>query len=245
MIYYSLAAFAFVMSAAFLRRTPDKYQDFCIGASIPIFVILLLPVGSATGWLRPVTIDAQLRAIDLKLGLDGLALTRWLLPTPMYRVISVVYASLPLAMAIAWVVERSRLLLRSVFIGAVLAVPFYLLFPAAGPQYAFKGFPDAGAYPVAVAIGHPRNCIPSMHFTWALLMAINLENSFWKAVFTLYALLMGVATVAGGEHYFVDVIVAVPFALMVQSLAMAWAPRKSPDQRFLSPAGAPVLPSKG
>jgi hypothetical protein len=64
--------------------------------------------------------------------------------------------------------------------------------------------------------------MPSMHFTWAALVAFNVRGR-WRVPFAAYAALMGLATVAGGEHYCVDVIAAVPFALAVQ-----WAAEQMP-----------------
>ena len=37
MLVYALLGFAVILAASFLRRTPDKYEDFCIGVSVPIF----------------------------------------------------------------------------------------------------------------------------------------------------------------------------------------------------------------
>jgi hypothetical protein len=211
----ALAGFLLIMVVSFIRGTKDKYDDFCVGAAIPIFCILLTYISQITIWLRPVTIDAQLRAVDLSLGLDGFALTRWLYPTWAWAIVAAIYPSLPLVMAGAWAFEKSRLLLHTAVIGAVLAAPIYLLFPAVGPQYAFFGYPEKLASPVPAG-PYPRNCVPSMHFTWALLLAMNARNKYWKAFLSLYAVLMMFVTVAGGEHYFIDVLVAIPFTLAVQ-----------------------------
>lgn len=233
MLWYAMAGFAVVVLAASFRGVKDKYEDFCIGAAIPIFILLLLPIGAATGWLRHATIDGQLRSLDLALGLDGFALTRWLIAHNWYFVVRFVYPALPLMMALAWALERPRTLLRATVIGAVMALPFYLIFPAAGPQYAFANFPSAAARLIPVGWIHPRNCVPSMHFAWALLLALNLRDGRWRWIFALYALLMAFSTVAGGEHYFIDVIVAIPFTFAVQKISEAKLTKK-PAKRFRS-----------
>ncbi len=189
MLSCGMAGFALIVTASFLRGTKDKLEDFCVGAAIPSFIVLLLPIGAATGWLRPATIDGSLRSIDLAFGLDGFAMTRWLVAHGCWLGVASVYKSLPLMMACAWVLERSKLMLRAAVIGPLLAFPLYLLFPAAGPAYAFHTFPHAGAaFPVAWI--HPRNCVPSMHFTWALLLTLNLSDKRWRGIFIVYAALM-------------------------------------------------------
>jgi len=234
MLPYAMAGFAVIVAASFLRGTKDKYEDFCVGAALPIFLLLLLPFAAATGWLRPDTIDGRLRAIDLALGLDGLALTRWLIGHGCYFMVGIVYSSLPLAMALAWALERPRTLLRAAVLAAALALPFYLLFPAAGPEYAFANFPSAAARLVSVGWMHPRNCMPSMHVTWALLLALNLRDRRWRWIFIGYAALMLVAVVAGGEHYFIDVIAAVPFTFAVQKITGKIAQRRERTARSFS-----------
>jgi len=57
-----------------------------------------------------------------------------------------------------------------------------------------------------------------MHLAWALLLAVNANSRVWKVVLLLNAALIGLATVGSGEHYFVDLIAAVPFAFGVQHL---------------------------
>jgi hypothetical protein len=238
MLYYGLAGFVLIMAASFIRGTKDKYEDFCVGAAIPIFLFLLLPLAVMTGWLRPLTIDGPLRAVDLALGLDGFAMTRWLVSHGCYFLVPIIYSSLPLLMALAWAVERPLVLLRASVIGALLAVPFYLLFPAAGPEFAFANFPSAAAHLVPVGWMHPRNCVPSMHFTWALLLALNISNRYWRWIFIVYALLTALATVASGEHYFIDVLAAIPFTLAVQKLSQVQTLR---NRRSLqTPQGADV-----
>jgi hypothetical protein len=219
MLSYALAGFLLIMLVSFLRGTKDKYLDLYVSAALPIFISFLILLGPITSWIRPETIDGQLRAIDLALGLDGFALTRWML-AHCYFFVRPVYFALPLMMACAWVLERPRTLLRAAVIGAGLAFLIYLIFPAVGPQYAFANFPDASAR-LMPTIGsvYPRNCIPSMHFTWAFLLALNLSDKRWRWIFFVYAGLMALVTVAGGAHYAIDVIVAVPFTFAVQRIA--------------------------
>jgi hypothetical protein len=221
-----LAYFALVADSFHRRRDPaTRIANFRIGCAIVLFPLFILPLAClGESAVRPKTMDGLFRSGDLWLGLDGYALSRFCLAHSWaYWSTVAVYEFLPLALALAWLASRSRTLVCGAIAGALAALPIYLVLPAAGPQYAFNGWPLPGAQLVAaVSKVHPRNCMPSMHFTWAALAALNVRGR-WRAPFVIYAALMGLATVAGGEHYFVDVIAAVPFALVVQ-----WAAGQMP-----------------
>lgn len=218
-MYYALAGFFIVMVAAYLRKIKNPYEDFWIGLGMPIFLVVLLATARFTGWLAPNTLDGALRQIDLSIGLDGFAFTRWLFHYHLYFWVSPVYVFLPVTMALAWALERDRLLLRACCIAPLFAFACYLIVPASGPQYAFADFPSAVNHLVPVGYEHCRNCMPSMHVTWALLIALRMRDGRWNWFFQIFAVLTMLATVAGGEHYFIDVIAAIPFTFAIQWLA--------------------------
>jgi hypothetical protein len=62
--------------------------------------------------------------------------------------------------------------------------------------------------------------MPSVHFFCALLAAIEARRlaAGWRTVFILVAALTALATLALGEHYAIDLVVAVPFTLTVLAL---------------------------
>jgi hypothetical protein len=222
MIWCAFAGFVLIMAASFARRS-DKYQDLCIATLVMAFLLVLMPLAPIEGYLRPFTWDARLRAVDLYLGLDGFAWARICWRTPWLRyVLTACYEALPLAFAVSWTAERSCLAIRAAVIGGLLAFPLYLLVPACGPQYVFPGYPwhprELSGL-VFVSMLHPRNCFPSMHYAWALLLTINTRNKGLKGALFAYSILVGMATVGGGEHYVVDVIAAVPFVWLVQWMA--------------------------
>jgi len=140
MLAYALAGFAVIMLASCLR----------------IFLFSLVPIAAATGWLRPATIDGHLRMLDLVLGFDGFALRLWLVRIGGYQGVPPIYGSLIFAMAKAWALERSRILLRSALSGALLAIPLYLFVPA-GPEYAFSNLPETSGALVPASWIQPRN----------------------------------------------------------------------------------------
>lgn len=192
-----------------LRRTlwPHLAQpdDLAIAFGVPASFAMMGVANSAIRKLTPHTIDAQLSALDFGVGrgvwIFAKAHTWFLQP------ITVAYLALPEAMLLAAFLaksERSRLLL-SMSLGFVLIVPCYLLFPAVGPVHV--GDPAAA-----------RDCMPSMHLTWALLLWMNSRGRI-RPVFAVFAGLTAVATLATGEHYLPDLVVAVPWAWALNKLA--------------------------
>jgi hypothetical protein len=76
-----------------------------------------------------------------------------------------------------------------------------------------------------------QNAIPSLHLTWVLLAWWYSRGlSVWErsialafVVFTIFA------TMGTGEHYFIDLVVAYPFSVMIQSLCalpLHWTSRE-------------------
>jgi hypothetical protein len=65
-------------------------------------------------------------------------------------------------------------------------------------------------------------------------------RSIWKVALSIYAVLMIVGTVAGGEHYLIDlIVVAVPFTFAVQWIAeRTSAKRVGLAARRIAPASA-------
>ncbi|HME07722.1 MAG TPA: phosphatase PAP2 family protein, partial [Bryobacteraceae bacterium] len=70
------------------------------------------------------------------------------------------------------------------------------------------------------AVAGPRNAIPSMQATWALLVWWSAWRLNWWAriVATLFLVLTLLSALGSGDHYVVDLVVAVPFTLGVEGL---------------------------
>jgi hypothetical protein len=110
-----------------------------------------------------------------------------------------------------------------------LGVIFYSLYPALGPLYVFKNrFPWA---PFAidqisrlrlepVELAGFRNSMPSLHVAWVLLAWWYSRGlSAWERAIAMFFVIFTVfATLGSGEHYFIDLVVAFPFALFVYGL---------------------------
>ena len=110
-----------------------------------------------------------------------------------------------------------------------VGVVFYNLLPAMGPAHVFgRAFPfavpdyaqAAHLVPTLVALPGPRNAIPSLHMGWVLLAwwnskGINPVARLFVMVFVIFTVF---ATLGTGEHYLVDLVLAFPFALLLQSI---------------------------
>jgi hypothetical protein len=150
--------------------------------------------------------------------------------------------SLPLRLLLYWVYFLCPAVLLTVFVGylwrhsraaalRILPVPLsvtlggllvYLLVPVAGPLYAFPGYPALPATPLAahpIPVNAPPNGVPSVHLSLALVIwwyARKLPLGTFLA--GLYLLLTVAATLGLGEHYVFDLIVAVPYTVIVYRL---------------------------
>ena len=78
--------------------------------------------------------------------------------------------------------------------------------PAQGPAFYAIGVTNC-----------PRNAIPSLHMTWPLLLFFSCRRRIQKIGASVLVLLTILATLGIGQHYLVDLVVAVPFALAIHA----------------------------
>lgn len=204
-----------------------------------IALIPLLCLGSILAvWLdmraTPRTYDRYLYAFDASLGFNPSFLMGAVFraQTAFRLVAGLVYSSLPVNLCLLcalWLRRRPAGApdVRLVFAAlGVVGFALYQICPAAGPAYLFgRGFPyqppPAGTVAMAtVAIADvPRNAMPSLHVAWCLLV---LYNTWWYRSWLLrsYAAvclaLTAAATLGLGEHYLIDLVVAVPLSVAIQ-----------------------------
>ena len=210
-------------------------------ATLPPFLFLLLGYfGSGplvmTARLHPKTLDWFLYSFDQSLGTQlSFRLGQVVLPSRLLtRATLGVYYALPIAIMFTYARQlvRNRNLAMMAFLAFVVAGPlgvvFYNLVPAGGPANLFGAkFPfdpltteELRRIPMeALTIAGPRNAFPSLHLAWALLIDWYAEGlSRWiKIVFFVFVLGTIGSTLALGEHYFIDLVTAFPFALMIQA----------------------------
>ena len=160
----------------------------------------------------------------------------------------VIYIALPLPLALVYAArlrarrENALAVMLAFLVTGPLGILCYNMVPAVGPAHLF-----GGAYPwhplstadamrmnlMPILRQGPRNAIPSLHMTWVLLIWWNSRGlARWiRAIAIVFVLLTVMATLGTGEHYFVDLVVAFPFSLMVQALCSYFLPLRSGERR--------------
>lgn len=205
-------------------------RSFILTAAFPVCMTITAVFLGAMVRFHPTTFDPTLFRFDQSLGGQ---VSFWMgrllaASTPLRNTAFLAYIMLPMAPAFAYLFERrlrvDGVLVQFLTLGAIGSIAINLL-PAAGPKFAFAAFP---AFPAIVDLPSaarmflplaPRNAIPSLHMSWALLL-------FWhsrpyprwaRCVFAMLVVLTVMATLGLGEHYVVDLVVAFPFALALRS----------------------------
>ena len=105
-----------------------------------------------------------------------------------------------------------------VAMGAV-GYALYFVVPACGPRFVFPGFPDDALNPMRPAFA-PRNAMPSLHMASALIAYAHSRRFGRIAIITSVIFVIGTffGTMGTGEHYLIDLVVAVPFTAMMVAL---------------------------
>jgi hypothetical protein len=156
--------------------------------------------------LTPTTFDAQLARWDMGVAPAVRLFTEahWWLSKPLDFIYDpILWIACMVVVGLSNGQLRRRLLI-SLPLGGLLVIPLYLLCPAVGPVHA--GDPQA-----------TRNCMPSMHLTWALLLAIN-STGWSRWILGALAALIAVATLSTGEHYYPDLVAALPWTWFLMFL---------------------------
>src|SRR5260370_16420102 len=147
------------------------------------------------------------------------------------------YIALPLPLALVYAAHL-RLKNKNAFpvmlaflLTGPMGVLFYNMVPASGPVHIFgQDFPwhpfsTSQAMHMVLAtvpLKGARKAIPSFHMAWPLLVWWNSKGlTRWIRVIALAFLIFTLLPTLGtGEHYFVDLVVAFPFAVIVQALCL-------------------------
>ncbi len=203
---------------------------------------LFLNLGSH-GW----TYDHLLYAFDGSLGFQpSFWAGRMVGLTPWFTLATgALYDALPIFLAIAYLVEERRgaRQARDVFILILLVglcgAGCFFLFPAVGAYWVFaKSFPlhppavsSLAIVPTFITTAVPRNCMPSLHTSWALVVfwAAGKCGLPWRLLIRSLLILMLLQTLA--YHYLADMIVAAPFTLTLFALTRTTVPWSSPQRR--------------
>src|SRR5580693_8129871 len=200
--------------------------------------------------LHPKTFDLFLYSFDCSLRVQfsflmGQVFWKWLW---LRFVCLVIYIALPLPLALVYAAQLRRkkesalAVMLAFLVTGPVGVLFYNMLPACGPVHVFcAAFPfhplataDAMRMNVVpVLLKGARNAIPSLHMTWVLLVWWNSRGlpRWVRGIALVFLVLTAMATLGIGEHYFIDLVVAFPFSLMVQALCSYSLPFRGGERR--------------
>jgi hypothetical protein len=227
--FVGLASVLLLLRRAIFRA--ESVRPFLLAVVIPAAMLLTrVLVVWAISW-QPLVYDYHAYRFDLalRLPLIRLAASAVGASRPLMLASVVVYNALPLVLILACLHQRARKAGGASLLwafGAVAAGGYllYLLLPVTGPRYVF-GAGELRHLPLSVPLvltaplqAAPRNGVPSLHLTSALLVFWSFRGAgrCLRLAAAAFLALTALATVAFGEHYFVDLLVAIPFAVSVQ-----------------------------
>ncbi len=224
-MFFICCAVVLLSVSRFHGRHPVPGLEFYL-LIFPLLSIFFFRVVNPSA--RVASVDELLWVFDRAFGYPQIALTHLFVVAPILCLVcKLAYVGLPVLFVAAYLrlpaAVRPRYLAAIAACGLVI-LPFYVLCPAAGPAYLFGArYPNALPL-VSAPQAHPLsrvcelNTTPSGHLAWALLL-------FWfarrycgrrtAAIFAMIAVLILAATLGLGEHYVIDLVVAIPYTAAV------------------------------
>jgi len=220
------------------EREPAAYRALLPGAALTFMILAAMYSLNMASLLHAKTLDLYAYAFDGCLGFQpSFELGRIMYARPwVFTLVKMTYEGIVIAMAAVYAGYMPRRtkpiweLIEMLFAPAIVGYLFFSVFPVCGPRYAFSSyFPQSylpsSALPrlilerIPVPIMFPRNGVPSLHLTWALMIWLNTRGLPRWARAAALALVLATAfdTLATGEHYLFDLVVALPFTLSMQA----------------------------
>ncbi len=222
-------------------------------ALLPPFFVAGVGWTMQTAHFCPNVLDSFFYAMDTTLGVHGFDVGRVFARSPWITPIAeTVYTYQWLGLLFVYLRQiadpRARVdALATTVIATACAIAVYYAFPVIGPALAFeKEFPwqppDGAAMILRPVVGFPdtRNCVPSMHNAWAIMLVWHtrgyerwLRGLMWAVLAVTVA-----ATLGFGYHYVFDIVVAVPFMLALHAATLPAGSVPPRLRRSVAVAGA-------
>ena len=237
---FVLLGLRWLWSESLERR--KTYAMLAPAASLVFFVLFAQRALNLANLLYPKTFDLSLYVFDGSFGFQpSFLMGRAMATSALLRIPALLaYTSLPFVMALIYALrmpkgtEKPTWDIVTLFmLAGIGGWALYNLLPASGPAYVFgPNFPwNSLPYSmlrrlaldrIPVAADVPRNAIPSLHMAWVVLLFWNTKglSRALRIFMAVYLALTVISTLGTGEHYFVDLIASLPFALFVQ--AVVW-----------------------
>jgi hypothetical protein len=238
------------------NRRPERRRALIRGELLLGGVLVSALNFNSLGRLNP-TYDAAIFNIDqhLFIRIPTLATDVVNLIPVFHGLISLVYANIPVVVALFDALgsrtprrpSMTILFLLSGYVGYLC----YHIVPSAGPPYLVPNYyqrlwttsQTLGSATSALQTGPARNCMPSLHATWAYLFLLNLglvRRGIGRFVIAVAASITILAALTVGRHWFVDLVVAVPFTVSVDAF-IGQLPSPSQRQALIGLAAAGIV----
>ena len=240
------AWFSFLGLSSFVvigvRSIWEQERRFLLYAWVPAALFVMSDYFASTmlQWTteaHPKTLDLYLLSFDGSLRVQlAFAVGRYYARLPWLHISALIgYIGLAVPIAVVYAGrlirfrERAFPSMLAFLIAGPFGILFYNLFPACGPHglfgqaFPFHPLPIADLSRLAlepVPIPGARNAMPSLHIAWTLLAWWYSRglSSIERFVAFAFLVLTVLATLGTGEHWLVDLVVAFPFALMIQAI---------------------------
>jgi len=221
-------------------------RENAVALLAPALILIMFILGCArvlsiTSGISPQTDDAWLYAFDGSLGFQPSFCIGQIMydSTFLTRASLLTYLALPFAMAVvcAWQIpagarRTSWYILTVLLLAGVGGWLLFNIVPGTGPIYAFgQDFPwkplpyrDLPRFllgKMTIPTTIPRNAMPSLHVGWTVLLCWN-SRTFpvaLRSALLVFLMFTVFATLGSGQHYLVDLVGSLPFALTVQAAA--------------------------
>jgi PAP2 superfamily len=223
--FFSIVAL-FLAVIWMLRDQKDRTRaELVLALVLNLFYGVLLNIfmgseGSAFPW----KFDHVLFRIDTALGIPAAGIARHL-QGPLRVPLWLVYQMM-VPMMIAWfLLTRYRRVpgIILAYIAELVSGPvLYTIVPACGPIYAFgkQWLSPPLVAPGAIRLAGIPNAFPSLHIGTAFVFLMFAPGRLWKLVALVFLIATGLATIATGEHYLIDLIPGLAFGVFVSSVGL-------------------------
>lgn len=230
----SLACWFLVIGVQAARKRDARLYKLLAISAICVLLVGCVGIALTIAAQHTAKLDLWLYTADTALGSPAFAIARLVRPTALLPVLVADYEAMPMVLLLVYAAHllwrgAPERVLAAFGLNFGVGYLLYLLFPACGPGFAFANFPAVVPALVTlhpVQLLAPPNCIPSLHTSTAILAYWFCRRWRYARTAAMLNLLLTVtATLATGEHYLVDLIVAVPFTAFVFGASrQAWRP---------------------
>jgi hypothetical protein len=255
---FIVAGLLLLFSGAMQIRNPrdQRYQALFITIFLTISEMLVNDVVlSLLERTSPKRYDLFVFSTEQALGLPSFHLGRLAVDHPWFgNTLQISYFLLPVAFMVlatcCFLLQPVEVAVRlpwTILFACLLVPLLYLVFPVAGPRYAISTFPvSAPAHLVPhVIFSHAiPTGVPSMHMTAALIFVYFARR--WRigvALASMYAALTVCSTMASGEHYFLDLVAAVPYTMLMIYVGAGKRADESTEMASVAPSKFSKMPA--